>query len=527
MRGFFGGLFIGLVMIVAVLVGLSLLSPAARSPDLAVETPQASGSDDQNGADAGIKPGGTDADLVELPPTAPGSGETASDTLSALDATDTQPSDKPSVGGATTGLSGLGAAPTEAGVAVNSDAPVAPASSTEAPDAPQGDNQPVAVANPAQPTLPDVSQTGSGFGTGIGSGPETDEVSPVVAMSTDSAPASGDTTAQATAPGAEAAPDPSTTSAIAPVVTDAADSSVVPVPQVAQDAPQEPAAPSVPEAGQTETTTAPQIAALPQTGAEPDTSRSRIGTQVVPLTERDIVVTETDEPTATMESPAGPPIEIYSVSFDNPDAKPVMAIVLIDDEGSIGVEALVEFPYPITFAVDPSAPGAADKMARHRAAGFEVVAMVDLPSVATAQDAEVTLAVWLDAMPEVVAVLEGTGSGIQGNRALSDQVTAIAGQAGLGLIMQVKGLNTAQKLAARDGVPSALVFRDFDGAEQSPIVIRRFLDQAAFRAGQQGGVIMLGRVRPDTISALLLWGLQDRISRVALAPVSAVLTRAP
>ena len=34
---------------------------------------------------------------------------------------------------------------------------------------------------------------------------------------------------------------------------------------------------------------------------------------------------------------------------------------------------------------------------------------------------------------------------------------------------------------------------------------------------------MLGRVRPDTISALLLWGLQDRAERVALAPVSALL----
>ena len=32
---------------------------------------------------------------------------------------------------------------------------------------------------------------------------------------------------------------------------------------------------------------------------------------------------------------------------------------------------------------------------------------------------------------------------------------------------------------------------------------------------------MMGRVRPDTISALLLWGLQDRASQVSLAPVSA------
>ncbi|MFC6759564.1 divergent polysaccharide deacetylase family protein [Sulfitobacter porphyrae] len=55
-------------------------------------------------------------------------------------------------------------------------------------------------------------------------------------------------------------------------------------------------------------------------------------------------------------------------------------------------------------------------------------------------------------------------------------------------------------------------------------MIRRFLDQAAFKAGQEGAVIMLG-LRPDTISALLLWGLQDRANSVALVPVSAVLTR--
>jgi polysaccharide deacetylase 2 family uncharacterized protein YibQ len=68
-----------------------------------------------------------------------------------------------------------------------------------------------------------------------------------------------------------------------------------------------------------------------------------------------------------------------------------------------------------------------------------------------------------------------------------------------------------------------VVFRDFDGAGQTPKVMRRFLDQAAFRSGQMGAVIMVGRVRPGTISALLLWGLQDRASRVALAPVSASL----
>ena len=131
--------------------------------------------------------------------------------------------------------------------------------------------------------------------------------------------------------------------------------------------------------------------------------------------------------------------------------------------------------------------------------------------------------VWLDRVPQALGILEGVETGVQGNRPLADQVSDVARTGGYGLVLQNSGLNTVQKLALRDGVPSGVVFRDFDGAGQNPRAIRRFLDQAAFRAGQEGAVIMLGRLQPDTISALLLWGLQDRASRVALAPVSASL----
>jgi len=73
-------------------------------------------------------------------------------------------------------------------------------------------------------------------------------------------------------------------------------------------------------------------------------------------------------------------------------------------------------------------------------------------------------------------------------------------------------------------VPAATLFRDFDAGGQDAAAVRRFLDNAAMRATQQQeGVIMVGRLRADTISALLLWGLQDRAASVALVPVSAVL----
>ncbi|MFX0544197.1 divergent polysaccharide deacetylase family protein [Roseovarius sp. S1116L3] len=211
--------------------------------------------------------------------------------------------------------------------------------------------------------------------------------------------------------------------------------------------------------------------------------------------------------------------------FDNPEGKPLMAIVLIDDGSSpIGLEALDAFPYPLSFAVDAMRPDAAEAMARYRNAGFEVLAMADLPEGADARDTETVMQTVFAAVPEAVGVLEGLGTGLQIGRDASEQLAPILLESGHGLVVFAKGLQTAPKLIAREGVPVGTVFRDFDSEDQSATVIRRFLDQAAFKAGRdEEGVIMLGRLRADTISALLLWGLQDRASRVALAPISAVL----
>jgi polysaccharide deacetylase 2 family uncharacterized protein YibQ len=231
---------------------------------------------------------------------------------------------------------------------------------------------------------------------------------------------------------------------------------------------------------------------------------------------------EPDAPDVPAETRA---IALNAMPFENPEGKPLMSIVLIDDGTSpIGREALDAFPYPLSFAVDATAPGAAEAMARYRAAGFEVLAIADLPEGADARDTETVMQTVFAAVPRAVAILEGTGAGLQTSRDASEQLAPILLESGHGLVVFAKGLQTAPKLIAREGVPVGTVFRDFDSAGQSATVIRRFLDQAAFKATrEEGGVIMLGRLRADTISALLLWGLQDRASSVALAPVSAVL----
>ncbi len=284
-----------------------------------------------------------------------------------------------------------------------------------------------------------------------------------------------------------------------------------------------------------------------EAGAAAETAEPRpsIGTPATRLTDRggavvinrpDAAEVDTQDATET-EDAAQPetsadtrPIIANRVAVDVPDDKPLMSVVLIDDgstviTGDAGLAALRSFPYPLSFAVDSSLPDVADRIATYRDAGFEVLAMVDLPQGAQPSDAETSFAATLDQIEGVVGVLEGTEAGFQGSRALADQVTDILRLSGLGLVTQNKGLNTMPKLARKDGVPADPVFRDFDSKGQTARVIRRFLDQAAFKAGQEGAVIMLGRLRPDTVSALLLWGLQDRASDVALVPVSSVLLR--
>jgi len=382
----------------------------------------------------------------------------------------------------------------------------------------------LAAARKAQPDAEGQEADASEAGSTEASPAET-----VVAGNAPEDPAQG----EAEQPPAEA-PVPETTEALQPSET----------PQIVQtETETAPAAPPVAEAPD-ENAPEENSEANTQVAVLAPSARPRIGKPATTLGNRASNVTVNrlgnSSPDATVEqatiitdSPSGielRPVEKYAQAFSNVEGKPLMGIVLIDDgrdptAGAPGLAALRSFPYTLSFAVDSSLPDAAERAALYRAEGFEVLAMIDMPQGALASDVETTLGATLSQMPEVVGVLEGAGEGLQASREVADQVTAILAQSGHGLLTQDKGLNTMPKLALKQGVPADPVFRDFDSEGQTATVIRRFLDQAAFKAGQEGAVVMLGRLRPDTISALLLWGLQDRAGKVALAPISAILTR--
>ena len=470
-RGFLSGAMMGTVVSVGVAGVASIMSKGPVAPNVSDAAPtgvSANLSENQVGVDART----ADADLVQ-----DGTNTTSQpepDDVSVVAEAGSDLSQKPFTGG-TDGLETPDVNTADGAVMVDGDAPVLPSPQAIAPQEPINEAELSISTDPSQPLAPQVPKEETAF-----------EKIPLDLIPEEAV--------------VEVAPE--TTALPQPV-------------EVAPVQPQQPDALSV----DGEST-------FPPVDTVEEELRPKIGRPAGSLVDRDDAP---DEQLADQVEVLNlPPIDAFAVPFENADAKPLMSIVLIDagadlEGAAVGLPALRSFPAPITFAVDSSLPDAVARMNKYRGEGFEVLAMIDFPDGATAGDAEVTLDAVLSQMTEVVGVLEGVGKGMQASREASDQATQILLSTGHGFVTQSKGLNTVAKLAEREGVPTSTVFRDFDSADQSPTVIRRFLGQASFRAAQEGGVIMLGRLRADTISALLLWSLQDRAARVSMAPISAVL----
>ncbi|MCF6315909.1 MAG: divergent polysaccharide deacetylase family protein [Marinosulfonomonas sp.] len=397
--------------------------------------------------------------------------------------------------------------------------PVVPAIS-DADDAPDEGAEPAAMAiedaavtpagNPALPKAPQTEMQPEAEGqTNAMTAPAMQEA-PVAPK--EPAPDEGQGAEAAAMPDVEVASLPDTPPPKAP---DAPATEQAPVP----DAPAEPATPETAPAPAVEPDAArasvPQIQnlapnvqtnRLPTIGGDADASEAEVAEQQADATDQGALIA-------------------YAAAFENPDAKPVMSVILIDDpENPVSDGVLAHLPFALSFAIDAVRDDAHAVAARYRAAGFEVLMLTNLPFGAKASDIEVAFDAYARAIPEAVAVLDQGANGFLRGPSTATQIAGILSDRGFGLITPSKGLNSAQKAAMREGVPAALIFRELDSDGEKPAVIRRYLDRAAFRAAQEGSVIMLGHTRPETIEALVLWALEDRAASVAMAPVSVVLT---
>ena len=239
-------------------------------------------------------------------------------------------------------------------------------------------------------------------------------------------------------------------------------------------------------------------------------------------------VAETAAPEAkpSFDIAAGNALAENALAFVVPRNRPVVGVVLLDDpDMMMGMGAIARLPFPVTFAIDPRQRGARGKMDEYLKAGHEVAALTDLPVAEGAAAVQASLIKDIKALPRAMAIVDNRDAAFQSNSTISAAVVEVLAHTGHGLLTYSRGQNAGVMAAQREDVPVGLVFRVFDGDGQNVGAIKRFIDQAAFRAQQQEGVIMVGHLRPDTLRALVEWGLENRGSAVTLAPLSVVLKR--
>ena len=227
---------------------------------------------------------------------------------------------------------------------------------------------------------------------------------------------------------------------------------------------------------------------------------------------------------AAPETQALPALVRNAADFANPDGKPLMSVILIDD-GFLDPAKITGLGFPVTIALDPTRPGAPKAAATYRAAGLEVLILAtELPDGATASDLEVTFQSHFNVLPQAVGVLDLPLAGFQHNRVLAQQIIAILGDGGYGLVTIDKGLNPAAQVAEREKLAQARVFRELDAGGETVLTIRRSLDRAAFRGAQEGSVVVLGHSSADTLQALVEWAAEGRAANMALCPISAAMS---
>jgi uncharacterized protein len=233
---------------------------------------------------------------------------------------------------------------------------------------------------------------------------------------------------------------------------------------------------------------------------------------------------ESDAADPVLDSTSQPALERNAIRFTASTGQPLLSLLLIDTgDGRDTLRDLDKLPFPVTVAVDASASDAAGAIDFYRGKGAEVALIVPLPAGASATDVEVTLQGYDRLLSQAVAAMVADKDGFQTLGAGAVQFGGHLLDQGLGLVTFPSGLNTGHKAALKEGVHAGLVFRDLDGEGQNGATIQRFLDNAAFRARNQNGVIVVARTHGETVQSLLEWSLGNRAQTVALAPLSAVL----
>ena len=394
-------------------------------------------------------------------------------------------------------------------------APGAPAEAAPPPEAPEAETpvaapnaapQPEAPAEGAAPNLPDTAPPPV-----LAEEPAGSAAPPSV---TDSLPSAEP--AQPVAPTAEMAlPAPG---------GDAADAGALPrrLPQIgAGDATEASPPEADPGSPPQVSDTAPTLPTI----AEPGFGQAE-GVRVNRLPQAGVEADTPAEPATDRNAEPDGALARHAAAFEAPEGADLLGLVLIalpEAEGGLDPAGIVALDLPVSVALDPLAPGAADRARALRAAGIEVgLLAASVPQGARPADLAVNFDAWQEAVPGAALIVEAPQLGFQNTRPLAQLVVGLAGDGGYGLITHDEGLNIADQLAAQSGVPRAESFRILDTARDTPAALRRVLDRAAFEATRSGQVLVAAAARAETVAVIRDW-LEGTRRDLAPAPASAVL----
>ena len=514
------------------------IDPLDAGPETAplAGTPEAPAGEDAPEASSPLEMPET-SDVADLPD-APDSGEAAAMPDSPSDATDlaqvdppdAPPADEDPVVGTdvldppeAADAPDLGSAPAgdaapEALAEVDGDAPSSQPSALETPEgedlafaAPAPETEPQVGAAPDSPEAPGAEQAAD-TPQPPESEPETAEP-PGLEQPDDEPAPSADTAEPEPLPAAEPTEDPDE-AIVVDIVEDPAEEAPIDIAPgaeegevTAEDAPVEESADEPQEEGSTGT----RFALSSETGS------SLPGQQVGSVIDTDAAAeAEAATDTALTTYGAGVPA----------DGRPLVSVLLIDD-GSIpnAIEVLNTLPMQVTVAIDPESANASEAAAAYRAVGIEVAIISPIPPRATAQDVSVAFDAAFALVPEAALIVDLGGGGLAGISP-TDHAMEIFAERGLGFATVSRGLNAAVRAANEAGVPAGVFSRDLDSEDQDARVIRRFLERAVFQARQGEDVALIARLRPDTVSALILWATASQLDAVQVAPMSTMLLKA-
>lgn len=209
-----------------------------------------------------------------------------------------------------------------------------------------------------------------------------------------------------------------------------------------------------------------------------------------------------------------------AIDYVTPQDVPLVAIVLVHDGGlPLRAEQINALPEQIAFAVDAKLPSARTIAQAYRDAGREVVVIPDMEAPSQPEAVVDAFA----RVPNAVAIMDRADIAFSSDRNSASSLLATLSASGHGLITYPRGLNSLQRSAEREGVPTRTVFRAIDSRSQSDDAIRRLLDQATFRARQDRSVILTVSADIESLGAVVEWALASRTGQIALAPVSAAL----